>query len=368
MNTQMRVAVLCGGKSAEHEISLISAQNIIRSLDRSRFTPVIIGIDHDGRWWLQDETAYMALEPNPKTIQLPERKRRVAVMPGFDEAQFIELDTMEPLPRIDVVFPILHGPMGEDGSLQGMLRHLDVAFVGPDVLASSAGMDKDFTKRLLTHSGIANSRFLVFYRHLQDNIRYDNVVEELGQTVFIKPANMGSSVGVSRARNREEFERAVAHAFRFDTKIVVEEQIIGREIEVAVLGNEFPQGSVPGEVVPVDGFYSYDAKYIDEKGARLDMPATNLTQDQVAELRDLAEYTCRVMGCEGLTRVDFFLQNDGRLLVNEINTLPGFTPISMYPKLWELSGVPQTELVSRLIQLGLDRHERFRELTSKMEF
>lgn len=368
MNPLLRVAIICGGKSAEHEISLISAMNIIRSLDREKYEPVIIGIDHDGRWWLQDETAYMQLEPNPKTIKLPHRAERIAVMAGFDEPQFINVSSGQPLARIDVVFPILHGPMGEDGSLQGMLRHLDVAFVGPDVLASSAGMDKDFTKRLLSFAGIANSRFMVFHRHLQDNIRFDNVAEELGMPVFIKPANMGSSVGVSRARNREEFEKAVQHAFRFDTKIVVEESIKGREIEVAVLGNEFPRGSIPGEVVPVDGFYSYDAKYIDEKGARLDMPAQNLTQEQVAELRDLAVYTCGVLGVEGLSRVDFFLQEDGRLLVNEINTIPGFTPISMYPKLWELSGVPQKALISELIELGLERHKRFRELTSRMEF
>jgi D-alanine-D-alanine ligase len=368
MSNKLRAAILFGGKSAEHEISLISAMNIIAALDRSKYEAVLIGIDKTGRWFLQDEAAYMQKAADPRTITLTDFSEPLALLPGSQEPKLLRIRTGEHLAPIHVVFPILHGPYGEDGTMQGLLRHLDLPFVGPGVLGSSVSMDKEFTKRMLTHAGIPNAKYRVFHRHERGEVKFDEIAAELGLPVYIKPANLGSSVGVSRASNREEFEAAIDLAFRFDLKLLIEESLKGREIECAVLGNEYPEGSVPGEVIPKDGFYSYEAKYLDEKGAALEMPARNLTDAQVATIRETAVRAYKALACEGLTRVDFFLLPDGRLYINEVNTLPGFTKISMYPKLWELSGIPYPQLVDKLLQLAIHRHEQEKALSTSMEF
>ncbi|MDR1588118.1 MAG: D-alanine--D-alanine ligase [Treponema sp.] len=362
---KIRVGILFGGKSAEHEVSLQSARNVYDAIDRSKYEPVLIGIDKTGRWLLNDAGRFLLNSEDPKNISLNPGGEPVALVPRSGGA-LSGLGAFREAGRVDVVFPILHGPFGEDGTVQGLLKLADIPFVGSSVLGSAAGMDKDMMKRLLRDSGIPIGKFLVLRSH-EAAPSFSGVKETLGLPLFVKPANMGSSIGISKAHNEDEFYRAVAEAFQYDNKIILEEFIRGRELECAVLGNEAPAASVPGEIISSHEFYSYDAKYLDENGAALVIPADidGMTKKQIQEL---AVKTFQVLNCEGLSRVDFFLRDgkdgagEGRVIVNEINTMPGFTRISMYPKLWEASGVGYTELISRLIELAIDRFERERRL------
>jgi D-alanine-D-alanine ligase len=262
---------------------------------------------------------------------------------------------------LDVVFPVLHGPFGEDGTVQGLLKLANIAFVGAGVLGSAVGMDKDVMKRLLRDAGIPIARFIVVNGHSSEKISFDYAREQLGLPVFVKPANLGSSVGIHKVKNREEFEQAVDDAFNYDNKILIEECIHGREIECSVLGNANAIASVPGEILPRHEFYSYEAKYLDENGAVLEVPA-KLTPAISERIRELAIKVFSVLCCEGMARVDFFLRDGEDLIVNEINTIPGFTRISMYPKLWEASGISYSELIGRLIQLAIERFDREKRL------
>jgi D-alanine-D-alanine ligase len=262
--------------------------------------------------------------------------------------------------KIDVLFPVLHGPYGEDGTIQGLAKLADIPCVGAGVLGSAVGMDKDVMKRLLKEAGIPISPFLVL--RASDQIDYRTAAAELGPNLYVKPANLGSSVGISRVRREEEFRPAVRHAFRYDTKVIVESEIAGREIECGVLGNEEPIASVPGEVRSVDGFYSYEAKYIDEHGAELFIPA-DLTDAERTLVQETAIRAFTTLCCEGMARIDGFLtaaseQTETTFVINEINTIPGFTRISMYPKLFEASGISYRELIDRLIELAIERHRR----------
>ncbi len=347
-----RVGVIFGGKSAEHEVSLQSARNIISALDRDKYEIVLIGMDKQGRWYLNDGSAFLLDETNPRLVLLNDSSDALALVPGKAENQIVGSHGGDTF-AIDVAFPVLHGPFGEDGTVQGMLKLANIPFVGASVLGSAVGMDKDVTKRLARDAGIRVARFVTLY-DIRD-ADYERIRAELGSVVFVKPANLGSSVGISRAGNCEEFARAVNTAFEYDRKVLVEECIKGREIEVSVLGNEDPIASVPGEIIPRDGFYSYEAKYVDEHGAVLEIPA-KLDPALVDELRKTAVKAFRVLCLEGMARVDFFLQDDGTILLNEVNTIPGFTNISMYPKLWEKSGIPYCELLDRLIRLAMERH------------
>lgn len=366
MNTKQRVAILFGGKSAEHEISLISAMNIIRALDRARFEPLLIGIDKSGAWFLQKEVRFLDQDQDPKTVALHDRSRPLAVKPGGPAPHLIDLSSGQVLPEPDVAFGILHGPYGEDGTMQGLMQHLDWAFVGPDVLGSAVAMDKDVAKRLLTQAGIPNAPFLVYHKHQRAEIDFAEVRQHLQLPLFVKPANLGSSVGISKVTDAAGFEEALDLAFAFDLKIVVEQGIVGREIECAVLGNTAPQGSVIGEIVPEDGFYDYAAKYIDDKGAALLLPAPDLDAETVERVQALAVKTYQVLECRGLSRVDFFLTPSGDLVVNEVNTLPGFTKISMYPSLWGLSGIAYGELITQLLNLAIEHKTAKRNLRSAM--
>ena len=260
------------------------------------------------------------------------------------------------LGNVDVIFPVLHGPYGEDGTIQGLAKLADIPCVGAGVLGSAVGMDKDVMKRLLRDAGIPIAPFLVARAGRRDNPGFARVVEELGSTLYVKPANLGSSVGISRVRNAAEYEQALEEAFAYDRKVIIEREVVGREIECSVLGNDEPIASVPGEIVPSDGFYSYRAKYIDENGARLLIPA-DLTGFQERTVRETAVAAFVALCCEGMARVDGFLTAEDVFVVNEINTIPGFTRISMYPKLFEASGVSAFELTDRLIQLAIERHE-----------
>jgi D-alanine-D-alanine ligase len=356
MERRLRVALLFGGRSAEHDVSVLSAGNVFRALDPSRYEVVPIGITRAGTWLLCSLTG----EAFPTRV--PERGPHVALVPGGAGRLLVLPEGGGPaelsLP-IDVVFPVLHGPFGEDGTLQGAAELAGVPYVGSGVLGSAAAMDKDAAKRLMRERGLPIPRFQSFT--FGETPSFDAVIAELGRPVFVKPARLGSSVGVGKAGTEEEFTAAVAEAFRHDRKILVEEYVRGREIECGVLEEEDGSllVSLPGEIVPTNrhAFYSYEAKYLDEEGAEIKVPAELPPRVRQA-VRDLSAEAFRALSCEGLARIDFFLREDGELLLNEVNTLPGFTKISMYPKVLEASGVSYSELVDRLIRHALARAQK----------
>lgn len=375
MTRRLRVGILFGGRSAEHEISLLSARNVLAALDRDRFEPVLIGVDRSGRWLLQEEALVLGATRDPRLIALNNTTdRTVSMEPRPTGGALVPSGASsatggEGLRALDVIFPVLHGPMGEDGTMQGLLELADVAYVGTGVLGSAVGMDKDVMKRLLRDAGIPIAAFRVVKKHelVRDRDRVLASCAELGFPLFTKPANMGSSVGVRKVKAPDELERALLHAFEFDLKVIVEENVEGREIECSVLGNDDPIASIAGEIEVrhADGFYSYEAKYVDESGAVLTIPAV-LPEGELEIVRALSVRTFLALEGSGLTRVDMFRRaRDGAYLVNEVNTMPGFTAISMYPKLWEASGIAQRELVSRLIDLAIERKEARRALKVK---
>jgi D-alanine-D-alanine ligase len=361
MASRIRVGILFGGRSAEHEVSLQSAKNIIDAIDTNKYEVVLIGIDKKGQWHLNEDSLPLLLETESGLPRLPEKGENLALVPGKQNDQVVAVSGEQRLGSLDVIFPVLHGPFGEDGTVQGMLKLANIAFVGAGVLGSAIGMDKDVMKRLLRDAGIPIARFLVASRYSLKEIGFDDARAQLGSPLFIKPANLGSSVGIHKVKDREEFENAVRDAFNYDNKILIEECISGREIECSVLGNDNPIASVAGEILPRHEFYSYEAKYLDENGAVLEIPA-KLPPAISERIRQLAIKTFSVLCCEGMARVDFFLRNESEIIVNEINTIPGFTRISMYPKLWEASGISYSELIDRLIQLAIERFEREKRL------
>ncbi|MDR3122705.1 MAG: D-alanine--D-alanine ligase [Treponema sp.] len=356
---KINVGILFGGKSAEHEVSLQSAKNVFDAIDRRKYNPVLIGIDKSGRWLLNEGAGFLLNADDPKRIKLNPSSDAVVLAPQSG-GHISNLTDLARGRSIDVIFPILHGPFGEDGTVQGLLKLADIPFVGPGVLGSAVGMDKDVMKRLLREAGIPIGRFLTIRSH-EPVPPFKTAARALGLPLFVKPANMGSSVGISKAHNEREYERAVKTAFAYDTKIILEEFIKGREIEISILGNEEASASLPGEVIPRHEFYSYEAKYLDENGAALKIPA-DLPKRTVKKIQDLGIKTFHVLCCEGLSRVDFFLQEDGTLFVNEINTMPGFTRISMYPKLWEVCGISYKKLIDTLIQLAIRRYKNEKKI------
>lgn len=363
MNKKLRVGILFGGKSAEHEISIRSAVNIIDAIDREKYEVSLIGIDRQGKWSAGD-SAGLLLQDKNNSYGENKKERLLALVPGSGDTSLVRLGSETAMSGLDVVFPVLHGPMGEDGTVQGLLKLLDIPFVGSGVLGSAVGMDKDVMKRLLRDSGIPVARWETVFSYDRDNIDYEKTAEHLGSPLFIKPANLGSSVGVHKVSGKDEFNEALEDAFCFDNKVLIEEFISGREIECAVLGNENPAASVPGEICTKHDFYSYKAKYIDENGAVLSIPA-DLPDDVAEKIKDISVRSFRAVCCEGMARVDSFLKKDGSIIVNELNTIPGFTSISMYPMLWKASGLPYSELIDRLIGLAVERHEREKNLRSE---
>jgi D-alanine-D-alanine ligase len=343
MTKKLRVALLFGGRSAEHEISLISARNIAAAMDKKKYRITAIVIDKQGRWFV-DQGGRFLRDKSLTRVELPARGDSSGVLSGSAP--------LRALASVDVVFPVLHGPFGEDGTVQGLLKLANVPFVGAGVLGSAVGMDKDVMKRLLRDADIPIPKFLVFDSATKNNISFERVRRELGVPVFVKPANLGSSVGISKAARPSEFIRAVKEAFRYDNKILIEENISGREIECAVLGNEHPKASLPGEIITGHNFYSYQAKYVDDQGARLFIPAA-LPHPVMRGIQQLSLRAFKVLCCSGMARVDFFLRGKSEVFVNEINTIPGFTAISMYPKMWGASGLSYPRLIDRLIQLAL---------------
>ncbi|MCE9644092.1 D-alanine--D-alanine ligase [Candidatus Parcubacteria bacterium] len=349
MAKKIRVAVVFGGKSAEHEVSLRSAANVAEAIDKSKYEVVPIAIDKYGKWLLPD-SAKALLGGTGQSLSISGRE--VMLRPQSGGA--VSLLSGGTPGGVDVVFPILHGPLGEDGTVQGLLTLADVPFVGSGVLGSAVGMDKEIMKRLLRDAGLPIARFITV-RASEKRPAYAAVTKKLGKVLFVKPANMGSSVGVSKVKSAKDYTTALDKAFEYDDKILIEEFIPAREVECAVLGNENPIASVVGEIIPSHEFYSYEAKYLDEKGAALEVPA-KIPKALSDKIRKMAIEVFKALSCEGLGRVDFFLTKRGKIYVNEINTIPGFTSVSMYPRLFGASGISYPELIDRLIQLALDRH------------
>ncbi|MBP7184327.1 MAG: D-alanine--D-alanine ligase [Saprospiraceae bacterium] len=352
---KLKVAIIFGGKSAEHSISLISATNIINALDKNIYEPILLGIDKKGEWRYNLDYAHLNVDLTKHDYF---EKSQVVYLRNIDKsAAILSVLDNKKLAHFDVGFPIIHGTFGEDGTLQSILEALDIPFVGPDNLGSAIGMDKDVTKRLLRDANIPIARFYSLLKNQKDELSFQEIIADLGSPIFVKPANAGSSVGVTKVNSLEEYENAINLAFRYDNKIIIEEAVIGKEVECAVLGNEHPEASVIGEIVPTVEFYTFEAKYVSTDGAKLRIPA-DIDADISEQIRKIAIKAFKLLCCEGLSRVDFFLRADNTFVLNEINTLPGFTSISMYPKLWEYSGIPYQELLNRLIELGLQRFKR----------
>jgi len=350
---RLRIGVLFGGRSGEHEVSLASAASVIRALDPEKYEAVPIGISKDGRWLVG--TGAQKLLPEVlragQRVMLPADPTTGTLMPMGEAHGFSSM-------RVDVVFPVLHGTFGEDGTVQGLLDLAGLPYVGAGVLGSAVGMDKDVAKRLCMQAGIPVVDYLCVLRSEFENQRaavLKRIQKKFRFPLFIKPAALGSSVGMSKVHHARELPDAMETAADFAQKILVERAVKAREIELAVLGNEDPQASIPGEIIPHREYYDYTAKYL-EDGTRLVIPA-KLSKKQITAFQDLAVRTFRALECAGMARVDFFLENrTGKIYLNEINTIPGFTSISMYPKLWEASGIPYRELIDRLIQFALAAH------------
>ncbi len=385
---KLRVGILFGGRSGEHEVSLLSAASVFNAIDKSKFDVVPIGITKEGHWVTASDaerllrgefahhdakqlragdpeaTAGAALLANGQAVVVPPEPHGTLTAFQTEASQALARRASDRAIDVDIVFPVLHGTFGEDGTIQGLLELADMPYVGAGVLGSAAGMDKDVMKSLFRAVGLPMVRHVTVLRSDWEAApkKVQKLVEDkLKYPVFVKPANLGSSVGISKAHDRKELGPAIEEAAKFDRKIVVEEGVGGkknkaREIECSVLGNDKPQASVPGEIVPIKEFYDYNAKYLDE-GSELIIPA-KLSKSEKKSVQQLAVKAFQAVDCSGLARVDFLMEPKSRkIYLNEINTMPGFTSISMYPKLWAASGVGYSELIEKLIRLGIERHE-----------
>jgi D-alanine-D-alanine ligase len=385
--TRLRVGILFGGRSGEHEVSLLSAASVLQAIDKDKYEVVPIGITKNGHWLTAADAenllqGKLMIEPRHLRAGDPDTTQAAAVLaqgeavvvppePIHRESGLVPFQTDAALMRrasdrainVDVIFPVLHGTFGEDGTIQGLLELADIAYVGSGVLGSAAGMDKDIMKSLFIAAGIPLVKHVTLLRSdwEKEPKKVQKLVEsKLRYPVFVKPANLGSSVGISKAHDHKELGPAIEEAAKFDRKIVIEQGVGGknakaREIECSVLGNDDPIASIPGEIVPVKEFYDYSAKYLDE-GSELIIPA-KLTKTETKKVQELAVRAFKAVDCSGLARVDFLMEPGTRkIYLNEVNTMPGFTAISMYPKLWAASGLKYADLIDRLIQLGLERH------------
>jgi D-alanine-D-alanine ligase len=357
----MNLAVIIGGKSPEHAISLRSGNSVIQALDKNKYDITVIGIDKSGQWYLQDIQHFLLNADDNKNIALVPSETIVYLDSDGKKTWLRNRKNNKKIKKIDTCFPVLHGAYGEDGVIQGLFRSANVPFVGVDLLGSAVGMDKDFAKRLWRDAGIPIAAFEVVDLSNKSKVKYEMLEKKLGNPMFVKPANAGSSVGVHKVTNKDEFKAALKDGFLYDRKLLVEEAITGIEVECAILGNEHPKASVIGAIVPTEKFYSYDAKYISSTGAKLMIPA-DIPAEISQKIQNTAIQAFKCVGGEGLSRVDFFLKPDHSIVINEINTLPGFTSISMYPKLWEASGLPYSDLLDELIQLAIQRHKTVSKL------
>ncbi len=356
--TKIKLGLIFGGRSGEHEVSLISARSIFDAIDKNKYNVSLIGIDKKGSWHLGEANNFWINPEDQKKVKLNLKNApEITAVNKNEKVYLIDLKNGKNLSQIDVFFPITHGTFGEDGCLQGFLELLGAAYVGPGVLGSAVGMDKDFMKRIFREKGIATADYFALTKGETDKKKISKIIKTLGFPIFVKPANLGSSVGISKAKNGKGLKMAIDLAFQYDTKIILEEAIVGREIECSVLGNEKPIASQPGEIKLSSEFYSYAAKYIDGNASQ-PIPKAELPKKEMEQIQNLAIAVFKALGCEGMGRVDFFLTKNGKIYANEINTLPGFTAISMYPKMFAESGISYPKLLDKLVQLGLERKER----------
>jgi D-alanine-D-alanine ligase len=359
-SAKTKIGVLYGGRSGEHNVSLCSAASVVSALDKNKYEVIAIGIDRDGRWYVQDKPEIVADKDFGQILSL--KKRGIWLVNHFEQENKMHIYNIENKNEeviVDIVFPVLHGTYCEDGTLQGLLELAMVPYVGADVAGSAVGMDKDIAKRLLIQAGIPVVPSLTIIKH-QWQVNPGSIIQDalskLGMTLFVKPLCTGSSVGVKKVKGKELLPEAIDFAFQFDTRIMIEKAIDCREIECAVLGNENPAASILGEITPNHEFYSYEAKYIDPNGATMKIPA-DIDENLAGLIRETAVKGYLALACSSLARVDFFLdKKTNEFYLNEINTLPGFTSISMYPKLWEASGLKYSDLLDKLIALALERH------------
>ena len=354
MNNKKTIGLLYGGRSVEHEISLKSAANVAHYLDKSRYNMVLIGIDKTGKWFLNTEVSGLISEGEPLVLSLD------ANQPGF-----ITSSTGKTI-QIDIVFPVLHGTDGEDGSVQGLLKALGLPFVGSGVLGSAVAMNKLTTKKLLVEAGIPTSRYRAYLsRSDAEQASFESLKAEIGAPFIVKPANLGSSVGVSKVSNATALKEAIAEVFAYDQIMICEAFVEGRELECAVMGNEKPVASTPGEViVSADyDFYTFEAKYVDESAAMIKIPA-DVSDPLVQKIKAACIAAYQALRCDDFARVDLFLTPDGEVLINEVNTIPGFTDVSMFPKLWENEGIAYPELLSQLIDMAFVRAEMNQQLST----
>jgi len=348
MAKKTRIAILFGGKSVEHKISLKSARNIIEHLDLGKFDPVLIGIDPQGTWYFLKDFSTEINKGEPLGVTLTQKSD-----------PFYLLSNHRSIGAVEVVFPILHGTDGEDGSIQGLLRSLNIPLVGSGVLGSSVAFDKLASKKLLEQANIPSAKYMAISYNDKEGVTFEEVTHHLGLPFFIKPVASGSSVGVYKVKDKKFFRETLLDAFQYDNTLLVEEFIDGREIECAVMGNDPVEASLPGEIRIVGNhdFYSFDAKYVDESGAQLDMPA-KLPEETIIKVQNLSIRAYKALYCEDYARVDMFLKKNGDILINEINTIPGFTHISMFPQLWTLTGITYKQLITKLISFAFERHQQ----------
>lgn len=372
MSKKLRVGIIFGGRSGEHEVSLRSARSVMDAIDKEKYEAVPIGITKEGHWLVGgDPMKVLAAKVDPRLLKAPDTDVETRAVTVLAEEEAALVPRAGSLSELDVIFPVLHGPFGEDGTVQGLLELAGIPYVGAGVTGSAVGMDKTIFKDVMKAHGLPGVPYLCFKRkqwEARPKAVLDAVETELGYPVFTKPANLGSSVGIRKCHDRTALQAGLDEAARFDRKLLVEVAVPhAREIEVSVLGNDDPIASLPGEIVPKREFYDYAAKYIDEgdEASELLIPAP-LSDELTQQVRELAVQTYVAIDCAGLARVDLLMNGEsGELFVNEVNTLPGFTSISMYPKLWEATGIPYSELISRLIDLAVERHaDRNRSQTS----
>jgi D-alanine-D-alanine ligase len=359
------IAIICGGKSPEHEISIRSVKNVIEALDRNRFDATLIGISKEGTWY-----QFSSLETLKDMTALSDKKKPTglnlsSLMVIDGEPVLYLLESGKKL-KLDAAFPVMHGSFAEDGTIQGLIRMMGLPLVGCDVFSSAASMDKEVMKRLFDQAKIPTAKFILLTENKK--ITYQELVKELGSPFFIKPANAGSSVGVHKIKSEQDFNTKVKDSFLYDSKVLAEEFIDGREVECSVLGHTYSaKASTVGEIVLNAEFYSYEAKYIDKNAATTKIPA-DIRPDTLKKIQTLAVKVFETMFCEGMARVDFFIRkSDGEVFVNELNTIPGFTSISMYPKMWEASGVSYKNLISQLIDLGFEKFQADQKIATNFK-
>lgn len=355
------VLILFGGRSTEHEVSIKSTRNVVNALDRSLYEPVIVGISKDSGAWYYFKGNTLSDSIHALTDNTPLNGVGVNLCNNGNEIRLMSLDKSINIP-IDFVLPVTHGKYGEDGCLQGLCRMLNLPFAGSSVASSAVCMDKDFSKRIAQTYGIPVAPYITLFKN--DPINFETIEQQLGLPLFLKPANTGSSVGVYKVKSKEEFEKYIPIIFQYDEKIVIESLVTCKEVECAILGNLTPMASVLGEINPNHEFYSYEAKYIDPNGADLNIPAT-IDDKTSAMVKSYAIAVYKALGCKGFARVDFFVTETNEIYFNEINTLPGFTNISMYPKLFEASGIPYAELLNRIIAFGFEDFQTWSTLSTE---